>query len=109
MRLLRFLALGAALLPLAVQPAAAQAVPPIGHWASAAGNALVVNDDATCGYMTSQLRVQGNCSWHGSGPADGVLVIDFTNANQALQQMFVSIHWINYGRILVLGEAFQRR
>ena len=109
MRLLSVFALVLPLLPLATEPAAAQAVPPIGRWASAAGNVLVVNDDATCAYLTAQLRVQGGCSWHVSGPADGVLVIDYAAATQQLRQMDVSIHWINRGRILVLGEPFQQR
>ena len=109
MRLLSVFALALTLLPLAARPAAAQAVPPLGQWASAAGNVLVVNDDATCAYQTSQLRIQGTCSWRGSSPTDGVLFIDYAAANQQLRHMDVSIHWINRGRILVLGEPFQLR
>ena len=108
MRLLSVFVLGVSLLPLATRAAAAQAVPPLGQWASAAGNVLVVNDNATCAYMTTQLRIQGNCSWHGTSPTDGVLFIDYAAANQQLQQMDVSIHWINRGKILVLGEPFQQ-
>jgi hypothetical protein len=109
MRFLSILALALSLLPVVAQPAAAQAVPPLGRWASAAGNVLVVNDDATCAYQTAQLRVQGNCSWRGSSPTDGILFIDAAAASQQLRQMDVSVHWINRERILVLGEPFQRR
>jgi hypothetical protein len=97
------------LLPLPAGQAVAQAVPPIGQWASAAGNVLAVNDDATCAYLTAQLRAQGTCSWHGVGPADGILIIDSGAATSGPRQMDVSIHWINRARILVLGEPFQRR
>ncbi len=110
MRFLSILALALSLLPVVAQPAAAQAVPPLGRWASAAGNVLVVNDDATCAYQTAQLRVQGNCSWRGSSPTDGFCSLDaLRQASQQLRQMDVSVHWINRERILVLGEPFQRR
>jgi hypothetical protein len=108
MRLLIVLSLALPLSPLVAQPAAAQAVPPLGRWASAAGNVLVVNDDATCAYLTAQMRVQGSCSWRGASPTDGVLFIDYAVASQQTRQMDVSIHWINRQRILVLGEPFQR-
>jgi hypothetical protein len=108
MRLLSMAALALPLLTLVSSRAVAQAPPPIGRWASAAGNVLVVNDNATCTYLTAQLRVQGNCSWRAGGPADGILIIDYVAAASALRQMDVSIHWLNYGHILVLGEPFQR-
>jgi hypothetical protein len=110
MRFLGMLGLALPLLAAAAGPASAQAVPPLGQWASAKGNVLVVNDDATCTYQTPQVRAQGSCSWHGVGPADGILVIDNpVTGQQALPHMDVSIHWINRGRITVLGEPFQRR
>ena len=108
MRFLRMFALAVPLMAAATGPASAQAIPPLGRWASAKGNVLVVNDDATCTYQTPQLRVQGSCSWHGSGVADGILVIDNPTAGQAAPRVDVSIHWINRERILVLGEPFQR-
>ncbi len=109
MRFLRMFALALPFVAAAAGSASAQAVPPLGRWASAKGNVLVVNDDATCTYQTSQLRAQGSCSWHGAGPADGILVIDNPAPGQAPPHMDVSIHWINRERILVLGEPFQRK
>ena len=111
-REMRFLIMPGLAVPLFVAVAGAafaQAVPPIGRWASAKGNVLVVNDDATCTYQTSEVRAQGSCSWHGVGPADGILVIDNSAAGRALPRMDVSIHWINRERIVVLAEPFQRR
>jgi hypothetical protein len=109
MRFLRMFGLALPLMAAATGPAFAQAVPPLGRWASQTGNVLVVNDDATCAYQTPQLRVQGGCSWHGAGAADGVLVIDYAGSGQSPQRIDVSIHWINRQRITVLGEQFQRR
>ena len=110
MRFPGMLGLALPLCAAAAGTASAQAVPPLGQWASAKGNVLVVNDDATCTYQTPQVRAQGSCSWHGVGPADGILVIDNpVTGQQALPHMDVSIHWINRERITVLGEPFQRR
>jgi hypothetical protein len=98
-----------ALVLLTSTAAAAAAPPPLGRWASASGNVLVVNDDATCAYLTPTLHVQGSCFWQ-AGQSDGILYIDYQSTPQSPpQRMDVSVRWINWTNIVVLGERFARR
>jgi hypothetical protein len=109
MQLPRRLLLALVILPLLDAAAAAAAPPPLGRWASAGGNVLVVNDDATCAYQTPTLKVQGTCSWQ-AGQSDGILYIEYQSTPQSPpQRMDVHVRWIDRANIVVLGESFRRR
>ena len=84
---------------------AAAQPPPLGQWTSPAGNVLIVQDNATCLYITKTLRAQGSCSWK-PGPPEGILTIVYQAQNR-LQRLDVSVRWVRPDRIVVLGEPFQ--
>jgi hypothetical protein len=87
--------------------AAAQAPPPIGHWASRTSAAqLLVYQNGACAFLGAR-PVQGNCTWNASSRG-GILTLFYPMPLEP-GKIYFNIVWVDQATISVFGEFFYRR